>query len=463
MNVFIREGEKMEKENFVEKMQRVLGPIGQKIGSQRHLAAISSGIIMTTPITLLAAFINIIANPPVTKDLLAKGGFWSIFSGWYHFAQANYNAIMTPYNMTIGIFGLVAVMAISYKLAKSYKMDAISTSIVATVMFLLVASPMKTIAKTSVLPASCLGSSGLFAAMLVGLVSVEITRFVKDKGWVIKLPQSVPADVAVPFTAIIPALINLVIWYTISLLCQNYAGCYLPDFLTKLLSPLFNVVLNPFTVCGIILFGNLLWLFGIHGTSVVYTALMPILMMNMMSNSEAYLKGAALTLYPSSLLFWMGVGGTGCTLGLCILMMRSQSAQLKTIGRLAIIPNFFGINEPIIFGVPIVLNPILAIPFLLIPAVCGLSAYALTALGILKIWHIVIWTMLPLGFVNFIATGSIINTIYEYFLIVVQIVLWYPFFKAYEKTLLDKENAYVEETQKETKEAVTQTEIKEAH
>jgi len=434
-----------EKENFIQKLQRVIGPIGQKIGSQRHLSAISSGIIMTTPITLLAAFINIVANPPVTEELLAKGGIWSIFQGWYNFANTYYDVIMTPYNMTIGIFGVVAVLGISYKLAKSYKMDAISTAIVATVMFLLVASPMTTLAETSALPASNLGSSGLFAAMLIGLLSVEITRFVKEKGWIIKLPKSVPADVAVPFTAIIPALINLIIWYTVSLLCQNLAGCYIPEFLTNILNPLFNVALNPITVCLIVLFGNLLWLFGIHGTSVVYTALMPILMMNMMSNAEAYLNGGSLTLYPSMLLYWMSVGATGCTLGLCILMTRSKSAQLKTVGKLAIVPNFFGINEPIIFGVPIVLNPILAIPFLLVLAVCGLLAYALTALGILDIWHVVIWTMLPLGFQNFIATGNWVNTVFEYLLIVVQIGIWYPFFKIYEKTLIDQEMKYVED------------------
>ncbi len=428
-----------EKENFVEKLQRILGPVGQKIGSQRHLSAISAGIIMTTPITLLAAFINIIANPPVTEELLARGGVWSLLSGWFNFANKYYDVIMTPYNMTVGIFGLVAVMGISYKLAKTYQMDAISNSIVAAVMFLLVASPMTKIDGTSVLPGAALGSSGLFAAMLIGLLSVEVNRFVKDRGWVIKLPSSVPAEVAVPFTAIIPAAFNLAIWYTLSLLCQNYAGCILPDFLTSILNPLFNVAINPFTVIMIVLFGNLLWLFGIHGTSVVYTALMPVLMMNMMANAEAYLNGGNLVLYPTMLLFWMSIGGTGCTLGLCILMMRSKSAQLKTISKLAIVPNFFGINEPIIFGVPIVLNPILAIPFLLVPAACGILGYSLQALGILDVWHVVIWTMLPLGIQNFIATGSWVNSAFEYFLIIVQIGIWYPFFKTYEKTLVAKE------------------------
>lgn len=444
-----------QKGNLIENLQTVLAPIGQKLGSQRHLSAISSGIMMSAPITLISAFINILANPPVTQDLLDKGGLWLILKPWFNFATANHDAIMVPYNMTIGMFALIAVFGISYRLAQSYKMDAASTSMIALIMFLLTASPMYTGGDGfSLMAASNLGSAGLFGAMVIGLVSVEITRFIKEHNLVIKMPASVPPMVTDSFSAIIPAGINLIIWYSLSLLCQKFAGCLLPELITNILTPLFNVVLNPVTIVLIVTFGNLLWVFGIHGTSVVYSILMPVLMQNMAANADAYLKGgsSALVLYPSSFLLWMAIGGTGSTLALCILMLKSKSAQLKTLGKLALVPNFCGINEPILFGTPIVLNPILAIPFLLVPIIDGVLAYFLLSIGVLDIGHNVLWTMLPLGMQNFLMTQNWVNFVFEYILVALNLFLYYPFFKAYEKQLIMQEVQFESEGENESKE-----------
>ncbi len=435
----------------MEKLQSVLAPIGEKLGKQRHLSAISSGIMMVAPITLISAFINLLANPPVTAELIAQGGFWALLTPWYNFATAYYDQIMVPYNMTIGLFALIAVYGISYRLAQSYKMKSPeSVSLIAIIMFLLIASPAYVDGDGStVLGFSNLGSSGLFAAMLVGLGSCELTRFVIDHKWTIKMPSSVPPMVQDSFTAIIPALINLVVWYTLSILCQTFAGCYLPELITNVLTPLFNVALNPVTVVLIVTFGNILWLFGIHGTSVVYSILMPVLMQNMAANAEAYIAGgeSALVLYPTSLLMWMAVGATGCTLGLTILMSRSKAPQLKTLGRLALVPNWCGVNEPVLFGAPIVLNPILGIPFIIAPIIIGVLGYALTAAGVLQIGHVVLWTMLPLGMQNFLMTGGWINFVAEYAFTALSALIYYPFFKVYEKQLLAE--AAVEEAAEE--------------
>lgn len=429
----------------VEKLQAVLAPVGEKLGKQRHLSAISSGIMLVAPITLISAFINLIANPPVTQELVDSGGFWALLAPWLNFATAYYDQIMVPYNMTIGLFGLIAVFGISYRLAQSYKMKSPeSVSLIAIVMFLMVAAPAYEGADgTDIMDFANLGSSGLFAAMIIGLLSCELTRFTIDHKWTIKMPSSVPPLVQDSFTAVIPALLNLVVWYALSLLCQNVMGCYLPELVTNVLTPLFNMALNPFTVILIVTFGNILWLFGIHGTSVVYSILMPVLMQNMAANAEAYLAGgeSALVLYPSSLLLWMAIGATGCTLGLTLCMCRSKAPQLKVLGRLALIPNWCGVNEPVLFGAPVVLNPILGIPFLIAPIVCGVIGYGLTALGVLDIGHVVLWSMLPLGMQNFLMTGGWVNFVAEYVLCAVSVLIYYPFFKVYEKTLLEQGEA----------------------
>ena len=426
----------------IQKLQTVLAPIGEKLGKQRHLSAISSGIMMVAPITLISAFINIIANPPVTKDLIAQGGFWGLLKPWYNFATTYYDQIMVPYNMTIGLFAIIAVFGISYRLAQSYKMKSPeSVSLIAIVMFLMVAAPAYYDAKgTQIMNFANLGSSGLFAAMIIGLLSTEITRYAIDHKLTIKMPKSVPPLVQDSFTSIIPALINLIVWYTLSLLCQNFAGCYLPELVTNVLTPLFNFALNPVTIILIVTFGNILWLFGIHGTSVVYSILMPVLMQNMAANAEAYIKGgeAACTLYPTMFLMWMSIGATGCTLGLTLLMSRSKAPQLKTLGKLSLIPNWCGINEPVLFGAPVVLNPILGIPFIIAPIVTGILGYGASALGIVHLQHVVLWSMLPLGMQNFLMSGSWVNFAFEYVLVAISALIYYPFFKVYEKQLLDE-------------------------
>lgn len=432
--------------NTMEKLRHLLEPIGRKLGQQRHLSAISSGIMMVAPITLISAFINIIANPPVTQELLEQGGMWVLLKPWFWFATKYYDQIMVPYNMTIGMFGLIAVFGISYRLSEQYKIESpASVSLIAIIMFLMTASPIHTDnSGASLMSSANLGSAGLFAAMIIGLLTVEICRFIYDKKLTIKLPESVPPLVQDSFAAIIPALINLVIWYSISLICQKYAGCLFPELITNVLTPILNVALNPVTVILIVTFGNLLWLFGIHGTSVVYSILMPVLMQNMSANAEAYVQGGkeALVLYPSALLLWMAIGGTGCTLALTVLMTRSKAPQLKTLGKLSLVPNWCGVNEPILFGTPIVLNPILGIPFLITPIIIGVLAYFLMAVGVLDIGHNVMWTMLPLGMQNFLMTQNWINFAAEYIFMAFGAIIYYPFFKVYERQLLEEAKAF---------------------
>ena len=457
-----------QKETFIEKMQRVLLPIGTKLGSQRHLASISGGMMAAIPLTLLSAFVALVQNPPVTADMVAAGGFASIFAPWLNFSVKYAVEIATLYDMTINVFALIAVFGISFTLAKSYKgMKPLNASISAVAMFLLTSAPMingvvtesipadyySTFGAMSVLPAKYLGSTGLFAAMIVALVSVEITRWVEDKHWVIKMPDSVPPSVAEPFQAVIPTLFNLVIFYTISLVCQKLLGTTFPGLIYKILNPIFQTALNPVTMVLLMIFACILWLFGIHGTNIIYAGLMAPMMAWGMSNAQLWQEAIAagktldearnmLVVYPTVWMMGMAIGGTGGTLGLCILMMRSKSAQLSTIGKLAIVPGLCGINEPITFGVPIVLNPIMAVPFVLTPVVCSLIGGTLTTLRILDVGHTVVMSLLPIGVASFLTTGRLRNTLYEFAMIPVEMLIWYPFFKIQEKQLLEQEAAY---------------------
>ena len=426
---------------LVLKIQNLLMPLTEKISQQKHWLSISKGLMATVPLTLISAFINLIANPPVTEDMVRSGGIFStIFSGWYDFAQANNATLSVLSNLTMGIFALAVVVAIVYNLSEVYSMDKLSNTITAVVSFLLIASPTYSLETgETVLNISNLGTSGLFAGIILALLTVEITRFIIKKNITIKMPKSVPTNVASAFTSIIPFLVNMLFWFFLSLICQKFMKCLVPELIFQILNPILAVVINPFTFVLLLMVCNLLWVFGIAGSSLFFSALLPLMLSQTAANADAFAAGTSLTLYPTSVWYYMAIGGSGGTLGLCYLMSRSKAKQLSTVGKLSLVPGLYSINEPIIFGTPIVLNPILAVPFIITPAITCIIGYIGMALGILSIPHSAIIAFLPIGLISFLSTGNIMNVLFEIIMIVMQFFIYYPFFKAYEKQLLDKE------------------------
>lgn len=430
--------------SFVEKVQQVLMPLTEKISKQKHWLSISKGLMATVPLTLIAAFVNIIANPPVTEEMINGGGVLAtLFGGWYSFAQTYGSTINVVYNLTMGIFTLMVVLSIIYNLSDAYNMDKLSNIITGIVSFLIIASPARVLESgETVIDLSNLGTSGLFAGILLALLTVEITRFIVNKKITIKMPASVPPNVASAFESIIPFLVNILLWFFLSLLCQSTVHCLIPELVFRILNPILEVVINPVTFVLLLMVCNLLWIFGIAGSSLFFSALLPLMLQQHAANAEAFATGgaAALTMYPTSVWYFMAIGGSGCTLGLCLLMSKSKAKQLSTVGKLSLVPGLYSINEPIIFGTPIVLNPILALPFIAIPAITCILGYICMSIGLISIPHSAIIAFLPIGVISFLSTGNIANVIFEIVMIGLQVVLWYPFFKTYEKQLLDEEN-----------------------
>lgn len=438
-----------EKTSVLEKIQEKVIPYANKFGQQRHVQAISTGLMYIIPLTLLGAIFNIIANPPVTEAILQQGGFMTIFTGWFHFAQ-EYNSILTiPFNMTMGMVSVVAVTGISFNLARSYKMKELSTAIMSLIMFLIIASPaspaylaaalngatdVSQLMTTNVLDTTYLGSAGLFVAIVIGLVSTEITRFCQEKNLTIKMPDVVPPAVSESFSCVIPAFVNFIILFGIDLLCKNFSGVGLPVMINQILTPAIDNVNSPVVMILIILLGNFLWLFGIHGASIVSALYVPIMLSATISNGQLVAAGQDPVF---SAVFLNNFANS--YLGITILAMFAKSKQMKAIGKVGIVPGFFMINEPVIFGLPIMFNPILAIPHLLIPAISMLIAWGGYSIGFLTPDFNLIFAQLPLGMNALFGSMSFNNFIFAIAMVGVQIVLWYPFFKLYDKQLIAKE------------------------
>lgn len=447
-------------EKFNEIADRTLVPIATKLANQRHLAAIRDGMVVAIPLSILGGICLIVSTPPFKPETLPNWGFISdLLMGWYNFSQANKAALQLPYNMTMALMGLFIAFSIAYHLAKHYKIPTLNAAVVATATFLIVSSPVAKAVDTSFItegsavsdmlantnmyiPMTYLDAKGIFTAILVSLGSVEIIRFLLEKNIRFKLPEGVPPAVSSSFDAILPLFACVFVFYGLSLAVQSVTGQLLPDFIMSLLAPAVSGLDSLFGICLIVFIAQVFWFFGLHGASITQPIRLPFMQMYLVANIAAYEAGEVIPHFFTQP-FWSYViclGGGGSTLALCILLMRSKSKELKTLGRLAIGPACFNINEPIIFGMPLVLNALLMIPFIFVPVINSIVAYGLMNFGLVGRGVIETpWTTpaplgAALGCMDWRAGVMVLG------LIVLDIVLYYPFFKLVERQKLQEES-----------------------
>ncbi|MGL5616252.1 MAG: PTS sugar transporter subunit IIC [Sarcina sp.] len=424
---------------FLAKLDEKLSPIGAKLGNQRHLRAISSGMMMPLALIVVGALFLIIANPPINLELVDPNTtniFMKFLINWKNFSVDNYNLLTAPFNMTMGIFGLLSAFGISYSLAKEYKLNAAIVGLISTSVFLMIAAP----AIEGGISTQFLGADGLFVAIIISILSVEITRFIEVKGFKMNFPESVPPAVTAFVNSILPVLFNIIILYGLNILLVSTVGKNMPEAIMALLTPALSVVDNIWGFLLIITFGNVLWFFGVNGTSIIFPILFSLGIANTGINSELVRAGSDPTALMNLQMFRIAIlGGAGNTLGLVLLMCKSKSVHLKSLGRLSVVPGICGINEPIIFGGPVVFNPILAIPFVITPIVTCSLAYMAQKIGVITAGYIVDPSFTPFFAQAYLSSLDIRNVIFVFLLIPISMVIYYPFFKIFEKNTLKNE------------------------
>jgi len=424
--------------NFFDILETKLMPVMSKVGTQRHIMAIRDGVVATIPLTVIGGLSLIIANPPFSKTATGFGKLW------LDFATANKVALSMPFNMTMALMSIFAVLAMGYSLANSYKMNPLNGSILSLMTYLLMSAQTVNVDKLGrLMPTKYLDGQGIFTAILAFIVAIEVTRFLKKKNITIKMPDGVPPAIANSFDALVPAFILVLIVYPITLVVQNVAGVPVPQMIMNLFKPLIAAVDSPFGIAFVALLAQLLWAVGIHGSSVVGAIANPFKESNLAANAAAQAAGEAMpyVFTPAFWSFFIVIGGSGATLGLLFLLFRSRSSHLKGIGRVALIPGLFNINEPIIFGMPMIFNPTLFIPFVFSQVICSVIAYYATVLGFVgRAFATVPWTTpAPLG--ALIGTADWRAAVLVLILAAISTVIYYPFFKVYERTLIKQEEA----------------------
>ncbi|MCT8347134.1 PTS transporter subunit EIIC [Photorhabdus temperata] len=425
---------------FIRVIESHIVPLAGRIGNQRHISAIRDGFISAMPFLLIGSIMLIVANPPFDSQTSSSFG-----QAWLSFAKTHWDTITMPYFMTMGLMSIFVSVGTAYSLAKSYGLDGLTSALLSLMAFLLAAAPQI----ENKIALDFLGGAGVFTALICAIWSVELTRLLKKYNITIRMPAQVPPAIARSFELLYPVTGILLTVYPISLLLQSEFNLLIPAAVMQIFQPLISVGDTLPAIMLAVLIANLLWFAGIHGANIVTVLLSPIFMANIATNAALMAQGAAATqiLTDPYWSFYICLGGSGSTLALAILYLRSRSIHLRTIGKLSAVPAIFNINEPLLFGSPIVMNPTLLIPLLVVPLVNAVLSYSTLHLDLVhKMVAISPWTT-PAPF------GAMLSAAWDYraavlaiVLMIIDLFIWYPFFKVYEKQLINEEHKQQEET-----------------
>lgn len=406
-----------------------LQAFGQKLGQNKFLNALQTGMMSTMAPIMVGAICQILCSLGTMLNLFTND-------------SAIYKNLYYPYEFTMNsLLGVWVVVFVAYNYAKNLKMKSpISVAVDTAIVFLLCCGPIASGAMTT----TFLGAMGLFPGFVISFVVVRIEKFCADKNLRIPLPDVCPPSLVNSFAAIIPLALNVILFQGLNVILASISGGALtvPTAIMAVLSAPLSAVNSIPGMFIIVLFGLILWCFGIHGTMIIYPFLMASMIEAAMTNAQLHAAGEPLVFFPVALFACMSVcGGTGNTLALCIMGLRSKSKQIRAISKVAIVPNWFGINEPVVFGFPIMYNPILCIPYVLnVMVVMALYVVAYKTGIIIPAW-ISIQSLMPVGFGAYFGTLNIMNFIWVYLMLIPVALVYYPFFKVYEKQLVAQEQA----------------------
>lgn len=324
---------------------------------------------------------------------------------------------------------------------KSPVMNAID----ALICFLLVAGTIVTTeAGLTTIDMTYLGAQGMFVGFIVVFISVQIEKFCADRNIRIKMPDVVPPFLQDGFSSILPLFFSVVLLQVIATaISVGTAGAFnVPSGFMYVLGTPLNALTSVPGMFILTIFAALLWCFGIHGTMIIVPIIMPLAIQAAMANAAAQAAGQPLVFYPVALFGAMAMcGGTGNTLPLALMGLRSKSKQISAVAKISAVPGWFGINEPMTFGMPIMYNPILCIPYVLNIPLILLLTYIGYQVGFLQPAWILVMAMLPMGFGQYLTTLRWQNAIWDYLMLIPSALVWFPFFKIYEKQLVAKEKA----------------------
>lgn len=424
-------------ENLLNILEEKLTPIAVKLEQNRYLSAVKNSFMSAMPLLIIGSFFILLAYLPITAytDFMLNtfGDDWQ-------------RLFTIPNNISMSMMTVYVVVGIGNELAKSYGLDSMAGIFAALASFFVV-TPMHAFAEEGLeigIPLGNLGAAGLFVGILIAIIAVEIMRFTDKMGWKIKMPDSVPQNVSKSFSSLIPVALVIVFFNFVRIGFEQTSYGDVQTFI-------FNNLQTPLTALGstlpativVLIIEGVLWSFGLHGSNIIGSVMQPIWLTLTAENAAAVAAGQTIPNIVNYQFYsnFVKVGGSGATFGLCLLLLfAARSKQLKALGKLSIGPEIFTINESIIFGMPIVLNPIMIVPFLLTPLVLSIVAYFAMSTGLVPYTNGVNipWTTPPVisGFLVSGWRGAVLNIVQ----IALSAAIYFPFFKIVDNMAVKEES-----------------------
>ena len=444
----------MTKQEMFDKFIEFMGEFAQI----KAVAALRDGFIMTTPFTICGSVFLLLANLPLP--------------GYPEFMASIFGADWTaPLNAVAGgtfsVLALIVVLAITYKFVESEGCDAIMASILSLSTFLILMPPQivskggETVA--DIIPKAWVGSNGVITAILIAFFVSYVFCYCEKNHIGIKMPDSVPSGVAKAFTALVPGMIFFTSASVLYGLCHYLGATTLPELVFQVIqTPLQG--LSDSLAGGSIIVGlqSILFWAGIHGPNVVGGVVSPLLIANSLDNQHLIDAGMSLINNPEAKIFTCQIndvfvksGGCGLTLGLLFAgIFTARSQQLKSLMKMAFVPGLFNINEPIIFGLPIVFNPYLLVPFVIVPLIAMFITYFAITTGFMAPFSAVQvpWTTPPViaGFLLNGWQGAVVQIVN----LAIATVIYFPFLKAQDNAFLKEERGETAESEEQAENAV---------
>ena len=434
--------------NFVNKY--ILPPV-MKFVNTKAIQALRDGMLLSLPFIMVGSVFLLLASFPVPAV-----ADWMNKTGLTHFWNQAYGA-------SFGIVAIFAVVGIAYTWAKNEHVDPLPAGMTAFVGFLIIMNPTtpvmegsKTVISAAKAPTlltgfidrTWLGGQGMIAAIIIGMITGWIYSWFIKKKITIKLPDQVPPAVAGSFVALIPAAVLTCLWLAVYAGFDKLAGTTMTEWIYHTIQTPLQGLSDSFG--GILVMTILVpffWFFGVHGSTLVGGIVGPILGANALQNAEIFKKYGYVDAAHGGHIVIQGlfdqfstVTGAGMTLGLVVFMtFFAKSQQMKGIGKLALIPGIFNINEPVLFGVPLVLNPVLALPFFLMPPLSAGSTYLLIKAGILPYLNgvQVPWTTPPV--ISGLLIGGWKVAVWQAIILIISFFIYLPFSRKYDTVLYMQE------------------------
>lgn len=427
-------------------MQDKLISVASRIGAQRHLAAVRDGFIRLMPLMILGSFLTLIGAVP---DIInAAAGTGLALPGWLE------SLIDVVWWGTFDMAALFVVFSIAYSLAEYYDSDCLAAALVAEAAYLSISPQTITVPLEQggaveawgYLARQYTNANGMFVGIMVALASTEIfVRLLRGGRLRIPMPEGVPPAVGRSFSALLPGAGSVLTMAAAAILVEKLSGSDIFELITRFLAAPMSAAADTLPwALGVVFLTHLFWFFGLHGANILGGIIEPIFLAMMAANIDALIAHETIPHIVTKpfLDAFVYMGGAGTVLGLMLaILLFGRSRQYRTLAKLAVAPVLFNINESVLFGMPIVLNPLLLAPFILAPMATTITSYLAFAWGLVpRTITVIPWATPPI-LSGLLATGGAWQApVLQLINIAISVLIYAPFVRAADRFEQQKES-----------------------